>query len=361
MKGLFHNEKGAATVVVALLLVVVAGFSAIVVDYGNMAGQRRSLQNAVDAASLAAAQSLPFDTADADSLAEEYMDINGGYLDLDVTYSNNNTKVTVSASRRVDYIFARVLFSESGTEVSARAAAEITSVFGPFDYALFSGSEIDLLQFTGTNYISGDVHANYNIKNSATVDGTVTAVGTIDGKITATGGKVPGTDVLALPDFSNVVDLAKVMNSTALLAAGAEYKKGTYTMSPDELNALLAAESGDPIFIDGNLEINGTGVAGTGCIIVTGNITFNGGDVDMDSNDAVCLASLHGDITFNGGDGDVTGILFAPEGTVTMNGKSGVLKGSIIAEVIDSNGGLTIYFDSKAQNSVPLTEIHLIE
>jgi hypothetical protein len=208
-------------------MVILIGFSALVVDYGDMASQKRMLQNAADAACLAAAAYLPSDKPAAEAAAREYLEITAPGATLEsVDYYNANKKVAVTVSIDVPYKFARAIISEKSRTITTRAAAIVTNVLGPCDYALFSGSEIDLLQFTGQNYIYGDVHANYNIKNIATVDGTVTAAGIIDGKITATN-KVPYYDVLNMPDLTSVVDIATLLSPAVLMAYGADYDDGT--------------------------------------------------------------------------------------------------------------------------------------
>jgi len=55
LKKLFKNEEGSVVVIVAVMMTVFMGFSAIVIDAGFMYGQRRSLQNAADAGALAGA------------------------------------------------------------------------------------------------------------------------------------------------------------------------------------------------------------------------------------------------------------------------------------------------------------------
>jgi hypothetical protein len=255
---------------------------------------------------------------------------------------------------------ARVISEEAGTTVTVRASAVKTNVFGPYDYALFSGSEIDLLQFTGQNYITGDVHSNNSVKNTAYIDGTVTAAGIIDGKIMADA-KVPGFNVLAMPDLSDLIDLSSEISQATLLSYGAVYKNGTYTMSPDQLNALCAAYSDGTVYISGNVTINGTGVCATGCLIVSGDITFNGSGVDMAGGEKMCLASLNGDITFDGGGGAFNGILFTPVGEIDFNGLIDIVNGSVIANSIRGNGGLTICYNPDAQNSVPDTKVILVE
>ncbi len=361
MKRLNRKETGSIAVVVALLMVVLVGFSAMVIDYGNMASQKRLLQNAADAACLAAAACLPDDVAAAQTAASKYLQANtpGAVLQSFETYDGNR-KVTVTARMEVDYNFARAIMSSRSRTVSAKASAIVTSVLGPYDYALFSASSIDLLQFTGQNFVSGDIHANYNIKNIATVNGTVTAAGIIDGKITATQ-KVPNYHVLEMPDFSNIVELAILLDEATLLAYGADYDGSTYTMSPDQLNTMLAAFPEETVLIDGNLIINGTGVCTLGCIIITGNIEFNGGSVDMGTSDTVALCSLSGNITFNGGGGVFRGILYAGTGDICFNGDIGAVYGSVIGNTISGNGGLNIIYDSDATHGIPETEIMLVE
>lgn len=356
-----NNERGSVAVIVALLMVVLVGFSALVIDYGDMASHKRLLQNAVDAACLAAAASLPADTQAAEAAAAQYLDANApGAVLMSVDYYNGNKKVTVTASLDVYYNFARVIVSDESRTITAKAAAVITNVLGPNDYALFSGSEIDLLQFTGQNYINGDVHANYNIKNIATVDGTVTAAGIIDGKITATQ-KVPYYHVLNMPDFSSVADMATALDASTLLSYGADFDGTTYTMSPSQLNTMLAAYPQETVFINGNLTICGSGVCATGCIIVSGDLEFNGSGVDMGAYDAVALCSLSGNITFNGGGGVFNGILFAGAGEIRFNGRSDVVCGSVIGDTIRGNGGLNIYYNEDSKNCIPNTKIMLVE
>ena len=235
-------------------------------------------------------------------------------------------------------------------------------MFGPYDYALFSGSEINLLQFTGQNYIVGDVHSNDSVKNAATIDGTVTAAGVIDGKINAQA-KVPGyNNILGMPDFSKIMDLTtSQVDKATLLSYGATYKNGTYTMSPGQLNALAAAFSNKTLYINGNVTIDGSGVCATGCLIVSGDIKFNGGGVDMGASAEMCLASLNGNITFDGGGGTFNGIIFAPKGEIDFNGKINSIHGSVISNVIKGSGGLNIYYDSNAAKSISDTEISLVE
>lgn len=59
---LLSDERGVILIQLALALVVLLGFSALVIDYGVMLVARAQAQNAADAGALAAATSLAFDT-----------------------------------------------------------------------------------------------------------------------------------------------------------------------------------------------------------------------------------------------------------------------------------------------------------
>lgn len=65
------DERGAVAVMFALLLVVIVGIGGLVVDIGFASQKQRQVQNAADAAALAAAQSLPSLTGSA-STAQSY-------------------------------------------------------------------------------------------------------------------------------------------------------------------------------------------------------------------------------------------------------------------------------------------------
>ena len=59
IKFLFKDDRGQSLIMVALMMIVLLGVTALTVDYGFLAWQRRSLQNAADAGALAAAWELP--------------------------------------------------------------------------------------------------------------------------------------------------------------------------------------------------------------------------------------------------------------------------------------------------------------
>jgi hypothetical protein len=74
------DEDGAVAVVVAILLVLMLGIGAFVVDVGNLYWERRQLQNAADAGALAAAQEIVEGgtITQARNVARAYADANNG-------------------------------------------------------------------------------------------------------------------------------------------------------------------------------------------------------------------------------------------------------------------------------------------
>jgi hypothetical protein len=69
-------EGGAVAVIVAILVIVLFGFTALAVDVARMYGERRELQRTADASALAGARELVFSPGSAMTKGEEYIDKN---------------------------------------------------------------------------------------------------------------------------------------------------------------------------------------------------------------------------------------------------------------------------------------------
>lgn len=85
-RGWHDADDGATAVIVAIMLVVLFGMGALVLDVGNVMWERRMLQNSADAAALAAAQDLAVGagTAVAEAAARDYASSNnhrGAFVD----------------------------------------------------------------------------------------------------------------------------------------------------------------------------------------------------------------------------------------------------------------------------------------
>ncbi len=127
-----RREQGQALVLFAFGLVVFLGLVGLSVDVGRFLWARTSIQNAVDAAALAAAQSMP-DQANAEAKANEYWAKNSSFIrsqgsnvDFNVTFPvTANDGVQIHAQADIDTWFAKFV-GLSHWSVSADAAAAST-------------------------------------------------------------------------------------------------------------------------------------------------------------------------------------------------------------------------------------------
>lgn len=135
-------ERGAATVIVAILLVVLLGFAAIAVDVSMLYAEKAQLRNGADAAAVGIAQTCARNASDSkcsasvgtSSLAKQLADANA--LDnqsnaSNVTLDKAQGKVSVTTGaledgtspNRVSLLFARALgFEEAELKVTSHAA-----------------------------------------------------------------------------------------------------------------------------------------------------------------------------------------------------------------------------------------------
>ncbi len=129
-------ESGQTLIMFTLALVVLLGFVAMTLDVGLAFLERRSLQNAVDAAALAAAQDLANGESDeaAIAVALDYMNRNGfpDTADIEVripplsgTFAGQSGYVEVTGHSKAPTALLN-LFRDDPFEVSARAVAKGT-------------------------------------------------------------------------------------------------------------------------------------------------------------------------------------------------------------------------------------------
>lgn len=158
------ENPGQVLVMVGLMIMVLMAFAAIATDTGLIWMNRRTLQNAADAAALAGVQELPNNTSTAISKACEYgADLNdapgqfgaqcSGKADVAVSTTNfANDTITVTVHKTVNPIFGRIL-GWNNIDVSADATAMIGGLAGICGAPLFQTQ--DLLQAGGVWGSSG--------------------------------------------------------------------------------------------------------------------------------------------------------------------------------------------------------------
>ncbi|MDZ4178087.1 MAG: Tad domain-containing protein, partial [Coriobacteriia bacterium] len=125
-----RDQEGAVAVLVAVLIVALLAFAAIVVDAGAVYAQRRQMQTAADSAALAGVQELPGDPASAMAVADSYAvgNIDGAddrTFSIQSTFAANDTIVAELRQTAMGLFFARVMGHDS-----APVAASATAIIG---------------------------------------------------------------------------------------------------------------------------------------------------------------------------------------------------------------------------------------
>lgn len=319
------EEKGAAIILLALALVILIGFAAVTIDIGMVSIQKGKIQNALDAASLAAAQALPAVTqsekAAAIAVARDYVSKNGFSPDdiaLDVSFSEAGYRVNVSTNKTIPYTFAQVLgMTEATVENTASAKKEIVSggSGGALDYVLFSGSKISTLTFTGRDHnIKGNIHSNYKINfrdNPMTITGRSEAVAgfenTYAGNVHLSNPQ-PNASVIEMPVYSDL-PIPQSAPTGATFKTQAQWGINTWNN-----NEVIISE---PVYVTGDFYF-GSGknlkITGNGCIVATGKITINNGSVKvvMDTNNPIGIRSMTSSV-------DISSVSISGAGCVVAN------------------------------------------
>lgn len=386
MRRFFRQERGAVTVIVAISLVVLLGMTALAVDYGKLASEKQSLQNAVDAAALAGAQDLgagKSSTVVHDTLVD-YCSVNGYTPRKDGvsgTMQIVDKKVTVTLEKKVDMGFSAVLTGKKTRVVSAKATAEAISIFGDCEYAMFAGQRIEDdgsgITITGNDItINGNIHSNSDITMRNAVLGSGSIATAVRNVIPSTSGWNANSIALDMPSYRSFESALKGI--TPMVEFGGNVtknSKGGFNELISEALARYREMAGNSssylyeglyIHISGNLTFNGHNSTVYKAnfpiiLIVDGNIDLNGAPIESTRDYPLAIMSKGGDITVNGGGATYTGILYAPKGDITLNGNNANFQGMIVGENIRKSGGkIVVSYYKGADKYLPTTKVHLI-
>jgi hypothetical protein len=145
------DQPGQALIMVGIMMLVLIGFVALATDTGIIWMNRRSLQNAADAAALAGVQNLPNDAVTAESIACDYADNNvvSGMMGksgdcgslADVVISENSQRITVTTYKEINPIFGIALGFPS-VEIGASATAVVGSLGANCPFPIFQTPEM---------------------------------------------------------------------------------------------------------------------------------------------------------------------------------------------------------------------------
>ena len=182
MKTTLRNEHGAIAVMVAVMLVALIGTLAVVADIGMLYQQRRQLQTAVDAASLAAVMELAEGrgSSAAQTVATGYVEDNKGTTAAVSTTVSFPTPTTVRVAATVNRsLFFANVFGRSTQDVGARATASYATAASVRDLVPIAVPEHFVDEHTGPDnagtFVFGqDRPVEPFTKTSATEGSTIT-------------------------------------------------------------------------------------------------------------------------------------------------------------------------------------------
>ena len=361
------REEGQAMVLFAIVMVLVMGFAALVIDLGMAKVAESQMQNAADAAAMAAVGQLP-DTTAASNAALIYAQLNGVDVnDVIITtpYDGDAAKIEIVCQKTVEYTFANMLGFEN-TVVSARAVASkgAGGAGGAFDYAIFGGSTTQQSNIYGaSSYVEGDIHSNndYNLQGAkATIIGSIEAtynlfIGgsnmTIEGDVQAANISINGNKISTgsqIPVSASYVEMPDLSAITSEAIANAGYAYMGYTgFHGSDVNIT------DSTYVDGYFQITGSNVSSSGALMASGDIMVTGAKMVLTGEDGIALYSANGSIYLHGSNPEIHGLIYAPNGNVIISGANTTIYGQIIAQRVDLQGsGVEIYYDDSYQEII---------
>ena len=337
---LLNNESGSVVILVALAITVLVGLSAFAVDFGRAYYEKQKFQTVLDATSVAAAQDLP-DRTKAEATMNQYIVLNG-YLTTDINHTFKTSsegmvdgKIIIDGTKAIDYTLAKAIGINSGTIHNIAAAERVSVYTEAFKYAVFAGGA-DVTFNGGKHVIGGSVYG----KTGITFNGTNNTIG---GDAVCTTGSINVDQVIG----STITNHALITMPDYLSAIKAQ---AIYTTSDQTAfdNYVSTHTINGPIYFNGPNALNiSSEIVGTGIIYAENGIA---GVLAQKATDSISFYSGK-DITINGnssGDVPVYGILYAPNGDITINGCGGTVYGHIIAQTVTKNGAK---FDVNASES----------
>ena len=375
LKWLRKDEQGSIMVIVAVAMVALLGFAGLAVDYGSMAMTKQELQNAADAAALAAGQDrmngLPQATANA--TADSFIRANGYHPGDGVTVStitHGSDTVTVEIQTQKKVALSGALTGRNTTTISAKAVAEVTTAFGEFPYALFAadtmeddGSGVVVVgQGSDGVYISGNVHSNttINMKKAHVTNGIATAV---EATPTIASGSKSKTLVIDMPRADSLISYIKA-SSPYVVNGDWSGTLGTLVQAAYDAGHLV--DNTINIYVRGSVSFGGESHNGNWPVnlLVEGSIDFGGSPLTSTEDTPIVFLSENGSITVNGqgtSGKNLYAIIFAPKGNVTFNGNKVHIFGSIIARNITKHGGsFHVTYNNHVDNHLPQGKVRLI-
>ncbi|HOG45839.1 MAG TPA: pilus assembly protein TadG-related protein [Anaerolineae bacterium] len=355
-----HNEaseRGQTLVLFALALVAMIGFLGLTIDGGNLYAERRLAQNAADAAALAGAYALGEggDQRATYRRIEEYAVAKNGATAFSARYLPGNQPVAdvaagsppganamqVTVRKEVKTFFMAAL-GISTVQVSAEAEAIVTQ--RPHEClggcVMWAGQSINLDKNNGV--YTGNVHSNGSLdlgKNNNVFNGICESVAPpiYDPHKTTfnpSAGNPRRVTPAGWPVEYNIADYDIDLGGQMATAAELDgrYHRYRTSMSLGGNNETLSGL----YYVHGDCTVYGNKVHGKVTIVATGSIILKDNQYTMEAySDGLLFFSEQGDITVEKNGASLRGIVYAPNGTISLEKNNSTLdRGGFVAQNI---------------------------
>ncbi|WP_427114061.1 TadE/TadG family type IV pilus assembly protein [Megasphaera sueciensis] len=391
-----HN-RGAIFVLFAVLFPLLIALVGLSVDFAYASVYRTRMQNAVDAAALAGAAQLGIadSGSTAKSMAITYVQNNSKKGDtitqrssgdfpsaVDTIYvyptinaynkdSTNVKTLRVEMRQQAPLFFLKYLLAPLGITtipiaVVATGEYETSSADSPLNYAMVGGLPGNKSIWFDCNgdTVIGDVHTNGYVYADGPYQNTIN--GTLSGsKNTIWGNHNYEVYYDTLKLNADTIDvslnnsyMANVLNSylpsqyqNTFSSSSIQYINAySHTFYDNKTSAAIEQDFQTQTTSMGYVGLsNSTGGWGNAytIIIVQGNMVAN---ITTPLTGNVILVSLNGNIQLNNNNNLFTGLIYAPNGTITLNGS---VKGSVIGKqiILHSGDNITYYNFSGSSSS----------
>lgn len=346
LKGMFEGvcraEEGQVLVLAPILILIGLLLLGLVADVGNLFLTQYRMQAATDAAALAAdevfANGYGTNQAQVVSTANRFMQLNGFptvKYDLanpssenQIQISPSNYQVQLSFTQAVPTFFMSLLGIHH-VNITVHSHAQDSSAF---NYALFANQQLDL---TSENFtIQGSLHSNGGINISG-------SRGAIAGRIGYAGSATP-TYTYNMSSFGqqtlHTTSIPMPVFNLNQLRAKAKQANQYYSSSQTVSGLNVTFSPNSVLYVDGNIYLDAEHYSGSATLVATGSIYINGNSFTQETANQGLAALYAGQDIIVNKPSQVNGILYAPNGTVSVQQNNLVLNGSIVANQISLDG-----------------------
>ena len=351
VRAIARDDRGQALVLMTIAMTAFLGMAALTIDIGATLQERRQLQNAVDAATLAAVSAVPADPAQADALARFYLAANGVDVnDPAVTYqfqspyNGDASLVRVEVSRSSTTFFAGVLGINQLTPAAGAVAERVAAGAGRALFAIGTscGGDAGIKINGSVNNVVGGVHSNSDIQvsgsNNTITGGTTHVCGFQNGGGGNSYTPAPGPGVVEPPpvnfvyaDFPCDIEFSGNVNLTSEPAVWLNGDKNTNQLLPGVYCST------------GTLTISGSDVVGNVTLASVGRLSISGSNFTLTPffQDVLFYtdSTMNNALDVSGSGGTWEGYMLAPSGRAQISGSGNLsVNGSVIADEITVSG-----------------------